>query len=407
MLEYRYMPARKGVDQGKVEEVLSRNVEDVIDREHLRAALFSGRKLRVKFGIDPTGAKIHIGRAVAFWKLREFQDLGRLIVLVIGDFTAQVGDPSDKLDKRPMLTAAQVKANLKTYLSQIGKILDLKKTEIRYNSEWLKMLNFQEISEIAESFTVQQMVERRNFRDRWEAHKDISLREFMYPLMQGYDSVAIKADVELGGTDQLFNLLAGRKIQERYKQKPQDVVITKMLAGTDGRKMSTSWGNVINIADAPDEQFGKIMSVHDDQIGNYFYLATGLPGETIRKYLDGIKSGDNPKKVKEELAFAVVKRYHGEKAAAAAAEHFARLFSRRGEAPTDIPELALRSGRIAPVDLIVASGVLKSKSEARRLVEQGGFDVDNKPRKDPQIPLELRGGEVIKIGKKRFFKIVL
>jgi tyrosyl-tRNA synthetase len=401
------MPARKGIDLQKVEQSLSRNVDDVIDREHLRKALLSGKKLRVKFGIDPTGGKIHIGRAVVFWKLKEFQDLGHTIVLIIGDFTAQIGDPSDKLDKRPMLTAAQVKTNLKTYLSQIGTILDVKKTEIRYNSEWLKKLNFQEISEIAESFTVQQMVERRNFRDRWEAHKDISLREFMYPLMQGYDSVAIKADVEIGGTDQLFNLLAGRKIQERYKQKPQDVMITKMLLGTDGRKMSTSWGNVINIIDTPNEQFGKIMSVHDDQIGNYFHLTTGLPVEEIKKYMDGVKSGDNPKKVKEILAFEVVKRYHGEKAAHAAAEHFSRLFSRRGEVPTDIPPLRLRSGLITPVELIVASGVEKSRSAARRLVEQGGFDVDNKPCKDPQTPLDLQGGEVLKIGKKRFFKVVL
>ena len=401
------MPVRKGIDQQKVDELLSRNVEDVIDREHLRTALLSGKKLRVKYGIDPTGNRIHIGRAVTFWKLKEFQDLGHVIVLIIGDFTAQVGDPSDKLDKRPMLTAAQVKTNLKTYLSQIGRILDIKKTEVRYNSEWLKKLNFQEISEIAESFTVQQMVERRNFRDRWEAHKDISLREFMYPLMQGYDSVAIKADVEIGGTDQLFNLLAGRKIQERYRQKPQDIMIAKMLAGTDGRKMSTSWGNVINVIDPPDEQFGKIMSVHDDQVGNYLYLATGLPNETIRRYMDGIKSGDNPKKIKEELAFAVVERYHGEKAARAAAEHFANLFSRRGEMPTDIPGLKLKDGHISPADLIVVSGVVKSKSAARRLVEQGGFDVNNKQWRDPQASLDLQGGEVIKIGKKRFFKVVL
>ena len=183
-----------------------------------------------------------------FWKLKEFQDLGHTIVLIIGDFTAQVGDPSDKLEKRPFLTAAQVKKNLKNYLPQIGKIIDLKKTEVRYNSEWLKALNFQEISELAEAFTVQQMVRGRNFKDRWDAHKEISVREFLYPLMQGYDSVAIKADVELGGDDQLFNLLAGRKIQERYKQKPQDILINKMLLGTDGRKMSTSWGNVINIS---------------------------------------------------------------------------------------------------------------------------------------------------------------
>jgi tyrosyl-tRNA synthetase len=400
------MAAQKEQNKDAVEQLLTRNVEEAVDEGHLRAALHSGKKLRVKFGIDPTGDKIHIGRAVVFWKLREFQDLGHKIVLIIGDFTAQVGDPSDKLEKRPFLTAAQVKKNLKTYLSQIGRIIDLKKTEVRYNSEWLKKLNFQEISELAEAFTVQQMVERRNFRDRWDAHKEISVREFLYPLMQGYDSVAVKADVELGGTDQLFNLLAGRKIQERYGQKPQDVVTSKMLLGTDGRKMSTSWGNVINILDGANDQFGKVMSVRDDQIPNYFHLATDVPETQIKKYVDGIKGGDNPKKIKEILAFEVAKRYHGEKAARAAAENFAKTFSRH-ETPDAIPTLKIKGGSVLPVDLIVASGVFKSKSEARRLIEQGGFDVDNQPHRDPQVPLVLKGGEVVKIGKKRFFKVIL
>ena len=400
------MAVNKEVNKEKIEALLSRNVEDLIDEKHLRAALLSGKKLRIKFGIDPTGEKIHIGRAVAFWKLKEFQDLGHKVVLIIGDFTAQVGDPSDKLEKRPFLSASQVKKNLKSYLTQIGKVIDLKNAEIRYNSEWLGKLNFQEISQLAEIFTIQQMVERRNFKDRWDAHKEISIREFLYPLMQGYDSMAVKADVELGGTDQLFNLLAGRKIQERYKQKPQDVITNKMLLGTDGRKMSTSWGNVINIIDGPDEQFGKVMSVRDDQIPNYFHLATDVSEKEIKKQIDGIKGGNNPKKVKEILAFEVVKRYHGEKKAHAAAENFTKTFSRR-EVPDAIPALKVSNSTILPVDLIVASGVFTSRSEARRLVEQGGFDVDNLPHRDPQVPLVLKGGEVIKVGKKRFFKVVL
>lgn len=400
------MPAKKQIDKDAVERVLTRNVEEVIDEGHLRVALLSGRKLRVKLGIDPTGDKIHIGRAVLLWKLREFQDLGHTVVLIIGDFTAQVGDPSDKMEKRPFLSPAQVKKNLKNYLAQIGRIIDLKKTEIRYNSEWLAKLNFQEVSQLAENFTIQQMVERRNFKDRWDAHKEISMRELLYPLMQGYDSVAIKADVELGGTDQLFNLLAGRKIQERYGQKSQDVMTNKMLMGTDGRKMSTSWGNVINIIDSAEDQFGKVMSVHDDQIANYFHLATDVPEAEIKKHIDGIKGGDNPKKVKEILAFEVVKRYHGEKKARVAAENFTKTFSRR-ETPDVIPALKIASGTILPVDLIIASGVFKSRGEARRLIEQGGFDVDNHPCRDPQSPLVLKGGEVIKVGKKRFFKVIL
>ena len=400
------MAVNKELNKEKIEQLLSRNVEQVLDEGHLRTALLSGKKLRIKLGVDPTGDKIHIGRAVMFWKLREFQELGHKIVLIIGDFTAQVGDPSDKLEKRPFLTTAMIKKNLKNYLPQIGKIIDLKKTEVHYNSEWLKVLNFQEISELAEAFTVQQMVERRNFKDRWDAHKEISMREFLYPLMQGYDSVAVKADVELGGSDQLFNLLAGRKIQERYKQRPQDVMTIKMLLGTDGRKMSTSWGNVINVLDTPDDQFGKVMSVHDEQIPNYFHLATDVPEREIKKYVDGIKGGDNPKKVKEILAFEVVKRYYGEKAASAAAENFTKMFSRR-EIPDVVPELKIENSAILPVDIIIASGVLKSRSEARRLIEQGGFDVDNSPCRDPQSTLVLKGGEVVRVGKKRFFRVVL
>ena len=275
------MAAAKNAKSPKIEALLTRNVEQVIDRAHLAAALASGKKLRVKFGIDPTGTKIHIGRAVALWKLREFQDLGHKIVLIIGDYTALIGDPSDKLEKRPMLTAAAIRENLKGYLAQIGKIIDLKKTEIRYNSEWLSKLKFADTLDLTDLFSASQMIERRNFKERWEKEQEISLREFMYPLMQGYDSVAVKADVELGGTDQLFNLTAGRKIQQHYGQKPQDILMTGMLDGTDGRKMSTSWGNVINVTDAPAEQYGRVMSVRDDLIGQYFRLATDVPAAKI------------------------------------------------------------------------------------------------------------------------------
>lgn len=389
-------------NEEKVEQLLSRNVEQTIEKDHLREALLSGKKLRIKFGIDPTGDKIHIGRAVVLWKLREFQDLGHTIVLIIGDMTAQVGDPSDKLEKRPFLSKDQIKQNLKNYLPQIGKVLDLKKAEVRYNSEWLGKLDFREISELAENFTFQQILERRNFKERMEKHQEISFREGMYPLMQGYDSVAVKADVELGGTDQLFNLLAGRKIQERYDQKPQDVMTTKMILGLDGRKMSTSWGNVINISDEPNEQFGKVMSLRDELVFEYFEAATDLSREEIE--LEKRKKSSDPKAVKERLAFEIVKRYHGEKAARDAQENFAKLFSRK-ELPDDLPELRLPKGSLTAIDIVVASGVAKSKSEARRLIEQGGFDIGGKNHKDPQKPINLQGGEVLKVGKKRFFKV--
>jgi tyrosyl-tRNA synthetase len=388
------------VNEEKIEQLLSRNVESVIEKKHFREALLSGKKLRVKLGIDPTGPKVHIGRAVVLWKLREFQSLGHEIVLIIGDMTAQVGDPSDKLEKRPFLSKDQVKQNLKNYLPQIGKILDLKKIEVRYNSEWLGKLDFREISELAENFTFQQLLERRNFRDRWEKHQEISFREGMYPLMQGYDSVAVKSDVELGGTDQLFNLLAGRKLQERYGQKPQDIMTTKMIFGLDGRKMSTSWGNVINISDEPGEQFGKIMSLRDELIEEYFEATTDIARDEIKE----LKEELPPKNLKERLGYEVVKRYHGERAARDAQENFAKLFSRK-EVPDDVPELKLKKSGMTAVDVVIASGVAKSRGEARRLIEQGGFDLGGKTHKDPQSELTLRGGEVIKVGKKRFFKV--
>ncbi len=391
-------------DKAKIDELLSRNVEEVVDKEHLCKALLSGKQLRVKLGIDPTGSKIHIGRAVILWKLREFQDLGHKIVLIVGDFTALVGDPSDKTGKRPMLSRKEVKENLKNYLPQIGKIIDLKKTEVRYNSEWLGKLDFNEIAELADNFSVQQMIERRNFKTRWDKHEEISLREFMYPLMQGYDSVAVKSDVELGGSDQLFNLHAGRKIQPRYGQKPQDILTVGMLIGTDGRKMSTSWGNVINIIDSPDEQFGKLMSAHDDLIMDYFYFATRLPMAEIKKYEQELTKGKNPKAVKMELAKAAVSLYHGASAAKKAAEKWEKIFSKREVSAADIPTLKLKSKKIPAVDLVVASGAVKSKGEAWRLVSQGGLKVGEKTISNPKQELNLKGGEVVRVGKKRFFR---
>lgn len=389
--------------EDKIGSLLSRNVEEVIEKKNLEAALRSGKKLRIKFGIDPTGENIHIGRAVVLWKLREFQDLGHKVILIIGDFTAQIGDPSDKLEKRPFLSKEQVGKNLKRYLDQIGKILDLKKTEIRYNSEWLSKLDLREVSELAEIFTFQQILERRNFHERLEKHQEISYREGLYPLMQGYDSVAVKADVELGGTDQLFNLLAGRKIQEHYGEKPQDIVTTKMIVGLDGRKMSTSWGNVINVGDSADEQFGKIMSLHDTLILEYFESAAGASIDEIESIKKELKKGANPKEAKEKLACRIVERYHGKKEALEAQERFDKLFSKK-QIPDDIPELRLKKDKIFAVDVLLVAGI-PSKSEARRLIEQGGFDVDGKVEKDPKATLSLRGGEILKVGKKRFFKV--
>ena len=391
----------------KIKKLLTRNVKDIVLKEHLKQRLLSGEKLRIKHGIDPTGKKIHIGRAVVLWKLREFQELGHKIVLIIGDFTAQIGDPSDKLAKRPFLTEKEVKENMKNYLPQIGKILDLKKCEVHYNSKWLKKLNFKQVCELADIFTVQQMLERRNFSERFKNHQDISLREFLYPIMQGYDSVAVSADVELGGEDQLFNLHAGRKIQEFFGQEPQDILTTKMLSGLDGRKMSTSWGNVINIIDPPDEQFGKVMSMHDEMIPEYLELTTDLDETTIQDLIFKLKTNKiNPKDVKKIIGFEIVKRYWGEEEAKKAKEKFEKLFERK-EIVQDLPQIQLKDKKINIIDLILLTSAVKSKSEAKRLVEQGGFKINNKQIKDIKKELVLEGGEIIKIGKHRFFKIVL
>ncbi len=386
-----------------VKELLSRGVEDVIEKKHLERTLQSGKPLRVKFGIDPTGKKIHIGRAVLLWKLRALQDLGHHIILIVGDFTAQVGDPSDKLEKRPFLSQKQVEENLKNYLPQLGAILNLDKTEVRYNSEWLSKLDFQETSKLAELFTVQQMIERKNFKERWIQHKEISIREFMYPLMQGYDSYVVKADLEIGGTDQLFNLMAGRKIQERYGQEPQDIITCSMLSGLDGRKMSTSWGNVITITDDSNEQYGKLMSMHDKMIEEYFTLATTIPLTEIKKYVRALKAGENPKTVKEKLASAIVERYHGLKAAKEAAKEFQKIFVQK-DLPSKMPKLKLFGKNITLVDALLKTGI-KSKSEARRLIEQGGVSLNDVVLNDSSQELKFAIGDVLRIGKRKFFQI--
>lgn len=387
----------------RITNLLNRGVVEVIEREHLEKALRSGKRLRVKLGIDPTGTKIHLGRAVAIRKLREFQDLGHQIILVIGGFTAQIGDPSDKLSKRPMLSEAQIKKNLKDYKAQLGKILDLKKTKFVNNASWLKKLTFREIANLAESFSVLQMLERRNFKDRFERHEEISLREFLYPLMQGYDSVAINSDVELGGTDQLFNLMAGRTIQKYYGKKEQDILVNEMLEGTDGRKMSTSWGNVINISDEPNDMYGKVMSVEDKLISKYFLLCTDVAEEEIKR----IEETNNPRDAKAKLAYEITVIYHGEQAAKAAEANFNRVF-REKETPKDIEVFKAPLSKMNIVDLIVAADMAQSRSEARRLIEQGGVDIDGEKHGDShemiEIPVE---GIILQIGKRRFKKIII
>ncbi len=390
-------------DEEKIDEILSRGVEDVIVREELKKELMSGRVLRIKLGIDPTSGKIHIGRAVPLRKLREFQLLGHQIVLIIGDFTAQVGDASDKSEKRPMLTRAEIDENLKDYKSQISKIIDISKTEFVYNSDWLSKLTFGELVILAECFSVQQMLARRNFKERYDNGKEISLREFLYPIMQGYDSVAVKSDVEIGGFDQLFNLKAGRIIQEHYGMPKQNIITFSMLEGTDGRKMSSSWGNIISIVDDPRDMFGKVMAVHDDLIIKYFTLCTDVSLKEIKSIQKELKSGANPRDVKMRLGVELVTLYHSEKDAALAKNSWVETFS-KGGVPDNLLEIKA-SDTVEIADVLIENKIVASKTEWRRLVSDKAItDIDGNIISDPK---EKARNVTLKIGKKRFAKILV
>ena len=398
---YHLIMANINTDIDKIKELLERGTEDILVKEDLEKELTSGKELRIKFGIDPTGPKIHIGRAIPLRKLREFQRLGHKIVLIVGDFTAQIGDASDKTEKRPMIDRMQIEDNMKDYKNQIGKILDLSKTEFRYNSDWLAKLNFAEITKLAECFTVQQMLARRNFKDRYDAGTEISLREFLYPIMQGYDSVAVESDVEVGGFDQLFNLKAGRVMQEYYGQKKQNILTFQMLEGTDGRKMSTSWGNIITIVDEPFDMYGKVMSLRDDLIIKYFTLCTDKTLAEVEEYKVRLESGENPKNLKMILAKTMVTQYHDDKQAALAEANFVEVFE-KGGVPDVIDEYITNTEDKTLGDCAVNSKVVESKAEWKRLVESGAVTLDEQQVED--FRAEAKSG-ILKVGKRRFLRI--
>jgi len=388
----------------KVKKLLSSNVEKIINKESLKSRLLSGKKLRIKHGIDPTSPNLHIGHAIVLWKLKEFQDLGHKIVLILGSFTAQIGDPSDKLNKRPFLSKQEVEENLKEYKNQIGKILDASKVEWHKNNEWFKDISLREFDNLAELFSVQQMMARRNFKKRWDNDKEISIRELHYPLYQGYDSVAVKADVEVAGNDQLFNILAGRKIQQAYNQEPQDILTVKMLTGTDNNKMSKSQGNVIYISDTPKNQYGKIMSLQDSLILPYFKLCTNYPKEKVKELEKKLKAGDNPRDIKAKLAYEIVKIYHGQEKANKAAKEFDRVFKEK-KLPKNTFGFKIKEKEYKLADLIKKVGFTKSKSQARRLIEQGAVRINKKKINDRHFSFVPKGGEIIQVGKKRFIRL--
>ena len=389
----------------KINNLLSRGVEEIIEKDSLIKKLRSGKKLRIKHGIDPTGPKIHLGRALQFWKLKEFQDLGHQVVLIIGDFTALIGDASDKSSQRKPLSEKEIKENMKDYQKQIGKILDLKKTEIHLNSEWHNKTSLKEIIKIAQHFTAQQMIHRRNFQERWERKNPISIAELLYPILQGIDSLKIKADVEIGGSDQLFNLKVGREIQEMFAKEPQDIMTLELLPGLDGEKMSTSKGNTINILDPAKEMFGKLMSMKDEMIEVYLRLYPSLSEEEKEELLNLLKNKSvNPRDIKEKLAFSITKLYWGEKEAQKAKEDFERIF-RKKEIPSEISVFLTNKIKYPILDLLFDAKLVKSKSEAKRLILQKGVEIDNQLKEDWKEIVEIKDGMIIKVGKRNFVKV--
>lgn len=394
-------------NKSTIEEVLSRGVCEVIDENHLKNILENDKKLRIKFGIDPTSPNIHLGRAVPLLKLRDLQQLGHQIIFLIGDFTGVIGDTSDKESERPMLDENTVEENMKTYFDQAAKLLDMNKVEVVRNSEWLGKLTYKEISKQANAFSLAEFIARDNIKRRLDKGTRISLREVLYPLMQGYDSVVLKADLELGGSDQRFNLLAGRELQREYGQAPQDILMMNLIEGLDGRKMSSSWGNTINLTDNPNTMFGKVMSMGDELIIKYFVHCTRVPMGEVLEMEKAMESGElNPRDAKLRLAREIVTIYHGEDAARDSHTYFISTFSKK-EIPDGVAEFFVE-GEMKLAELVFKSGNATSMGDARRKIEQGGVSCDDEKLTDPQsqVTKDL-DGKVLKIGKLGFVKVVL
>lgn len=372
----------------------------------LRARLKDGRPLRVYCGYDPTKPDLHIGHTITMRKLRQFQELGHDVTFLIGTYTSLIGDPSDKNKLRPILTPEQVEANAQTYAEQAFKILDRDKTRIRYNADWLSRLTFADLIQIASNFTLQQFLQRENFAKRFDTSDPIFLHETFYGLMQAYDAVALETDVQVGGTDQLWNIIvAGRKLQEVYGQRPQIGIITAILPGTDGVvKMSKSTGNHIGIFDPPNEMYGKVMSIPDEAMWLYYDLVTRFPVEEIARTKAAVQSGQlHPMEAKKKLAWEITAIYHSPDDAAAAAEHFATVFQQR-ELPEAMPSFKL-DGTRAIVDIMVQANLVASKSEARRLIEQGGVKLDGERIDSVAFEVPDRAG-ILQVGRRKFVRLV-
>jgi len=385
-------------------ELLKRGASLIVPENGLRAKLEksakTGKPLVVKLGLDPTSPDIHLGFAVVLRKIRQFQDLGHRVTIIIGDYTTLIGDPSGRSATRPMLTEEQIRENATTYVDQLSVILDRAKTDIRFNSEWLGKLSFADLVKLTSKMTVAQVLTRDDFRKRWDAGAPISLHELLYPLAQGYDSVAIEADIEMGGQDQTFNILTGRDLQAETGQDQQIGFFMPLLVGLDGqKKMSKSLGNYVGIAEPAIDQYSKVMSLADELMGDWFLLCTDVP---VEAYSEWLTAGSNPMEAKHKLAHAIVAIYHGAESADAASEQWKKVHSGR-QFPDDAPEHTVSSNPIAPVVLLVELGVCASNGDARRLVEQGGLSINGEKHSDTKALINVTSGDQLKAGKKHYF----
>ncbi len=395
--------------------LLKRGVAEIIVEEEMVKLLRSGKKLRLKEGFDPSFPDIHLGHTVALRKLRQFQELGHQIVLIVADWTAQIGDPSGMSATRPMLSLEQVKANAETYMQQFFKIVDREKTEIRWQSEWFGKFTLTEVIQLTSKFTVAQFLARDDFSARYKAERPIALTELLYPLLQAYDSVAIEADVEFGGTDQKFNFLVGRELQSMMGQPPQQCFMVPLLVGTDGsQKMSKSLGNYIGVTESPDEIYGKVMSIPDSLILNYFELVTDVPDDELEGFRQGLENKSiNPMELKKRLSREIITQLYDQKAAMEAEGHFERTVQRK-EAPDEIQEIRISFKDLSSKQmgvtgvyiprLLVVIGFAKSLSEANRLIAQGAVNTDGTKVTENVIP--VKSGSIIKVGKRRFAKVI-
>ncbi len=389
----------------EIKNLLEKGVVEIFVKEDLEQKLKRGKPTNIKFGIDPTGSDLHLGHMVPIRKLAEFQKMGHEIQLLFGTFTAQIGDPTGKSEARQIKTKEEVLKNAETYINQVSKVLDTKKIKIFYNDEWLSEMSLKEVCELAASFTVQQMIQRDMFQERIKAGTPIHLHEFLYPLMQGYDSVVMKSDVEIGATEQTFNMLAGRTIQKHFGLPQQNVLSVPILVGLDGKmKMGKSLNNYIGVNESPKEMFGKTMSIPDDLIVTYFELATDLPMEDIKQVKTSLEGGENPRNLKIQLAKEIVRIYHSKEEADKAEQEFINIFAKK-EIPKDIEEILLPESAYKIVQLISLCGFEGSNGEIKRLVLQNGVKINNEKIANPEETVDISEEIILQVGKRSFYKV--